>query len=72
MRRKIEEADFFDEPPREKLVLINLKVSVKDRDAILDAARKFTNGNVSQWLRFAGTRFRPSKGHRPLLSKYSK
>jgi hypothetical protein len=43
------------------LTLMNLKVSGKDRRALLAQADKYAKGNLSAWLRFAGTHFRPAK-----------
>lgn len=41
--------------------LINLKVSDSDRRALNAAAKKYANGNLSAWLRYAGAAFRPGK-----------
>lgn len=41
--------------------LINLKVESKDRKAIEARALKFAKGNVSAWLRYAGSKFTPPK-----------
>lgn len=38
-----------------RLTLLNIKVSAADRAALVRAARKNANGNLSAWLRFAGT-----------------
>lgn len=44
-----------------KLTLMNLKVSSKDRAALIAQANRFANGNVSEWLRSAGKSYKPSK-----------
>lgn len=43
------------------LKLINLKVDSKDRKAIEAAAKKYTGGNVSEWLRLAGIQYKPKR-----------
>lgn len=43
----------------EQRFIINLKVTVKECDQLNAAARKYTDGNVSAWLRLAGLNFRP-------------
>jgi hypothetical protein len=43
------------------LSLLNLKVSKADRDALNAQAKKYAKGNLSAWLRFAGTQFKPKK-----------
>lgn len=44
-----------------ELSLLNIKVSPADRRALDAAAKKYAKGNLSAWLRFAGTMFKPSK-----------
>lgn len=44
-----------------KLKLINLKVSPDDIKAIRAKAKKFTNGNISSWIRYAATQLTPKK-----------
>ena len=43
------------------LSLLNLKVSKADRAALNAQAKKYAQGNLSAWLRFAGTQFKPKK-----------
>ncbi len=43
----------------ERITLLNLKISEKDKRALQAQAKKYANGNVSAWLRFAGVRFKP-------------
>lgn len=42
------------------LSLLNIKVSKRDRAALVAAARKYADGNLSAWLRFAGTQLKRS------------
>lgn len=46
---------------REKLQLVNLKVKGKDRKMLVALAKKFANGNLSAWLRYAGLHYKPAK-----------
>lgn len=41
--------------------LLNIKADRKDRAELKAQAKKFMEGNLSGWLRFAGMRFRPTK-----------
>lgn len=43
------------------LSLLNLKVTDKDRRKLNAQAKKYTNGNISAWLRLAGSAFKPAK-----------
>lgn len=43
------------------LTLLNLKVDGKDRKKLLEMADKYANGNVSAWLRYAGSNHVPPK-----------
>lgn len=44
-----------------KLSLLNLKATDEERHIFEKAAKRYTKGNVSAWLRLAGRRFRPTK-----------
>lgn len=41
--------------------LLNLKVSERDKRALNAAAKKYSDGNLSAWLRDAGKRYVPAK-----------
>lgn len=41
--------------------LINLKVASKDLELLVARAKKFANGNLSAWLRYAGQNHTPVK-----------
>lgn len=41
--------------------LINLKVSARCKARMEANAEKYTNGNLSRWIRLSGTAFEPSK-----------
>ena len=41
--------------------LFNLKLSEEDREILQKAADRYTRGNVSAWLKWAGKSFRPRK-----------
>jgi hypothetical protein len=43
---------------KRRLSLLNIKISRKDRKALDAAAGKYAKGNLSAWLRFAGTSFK--------------
>lgn len=40
------------------LSLLNIKVTAADKRALDAAARKYGKGNLSAWLRYAGTTFK--------------
>lgn len=42
-----------------KLELVNLKVTKKERLKLEENAERYTKGNLSEWLREAGTRYAP-------------
>lgn len=44
---------------KEKRIMLNIRVSLKERKALLAAAKKFTKGNLSLWLRVAGLAYKP-------------
>ncbi len=46
---------------KEKLSLLNLKVTSRQRKALESKARAHAKGNLSEWLRLAGTKYRPLK-----------
>lgn len=39
--------------------VLNMKATRKQAQTIVNKAKKYTNGNVSQWLRTAGTSYTP-------------
>lgn len=41
--------------------LINLKVSVVQEKILLAKAKKFANGNLSSWLRYAALNYNPAR-----------
>ncbi len=41
--------------------LLNLKVSGKDRKVLTFMAKKHAGGNLSAWLRYAGSKYVPPK-----------
>lgn len=43
------------------LPLLNLKVSGKDRKVLNAKAKKHAGGNLSAWLRYAGSNYVPPK-----------
>jgi hypothetical protein len=42
---------------------INIKLNAEERKTLQKQADKYANGNLSEWLRFAGTHFLPGKEH---------
>lgn len=44
-----------------RVVVLTLKVNYEESFALLDKAHEYTNGNLSEWLRFAGLNFKPKK-----------
>ena len=47
-----------------KLILITAKVAAEDLALIQRKADRFTEGNLSAWLRYAGKQYSPKKGER--------
>lgn len=45
-----------------ELKIVNLKLGGKDRAALKAQAKKFTKGNLSAWLRYAGLQYVPKRG----------
>lgn len=41
--------------------LINFKITGKDQALLTQRAKKFANGNLSAWLRYAGSHYVPPK-----------
>lgn len=58
-------------PKKEKLPVINLKITSADRKAILANAKRYAKGNLSAWLRAAGLEYIPPK-KRPVPLKIKK
>lgn len=48
-------------PKSKALPLLNLKVSGKDRKVLNAKAKKYAGGNLSAWLRYAGSNYVPPK-----------
>lgn len=48
---------------KKSLKAINIKLTAEEREAIQALADKYAEGNLSEWLRFAGQHFVPSKEH---------
>lgn len=46
-------------PKKEKLTLINIKVSEEDRKLLMSQAKRYADGNLSAWLRYAGIHYVP-------------
>jgi hypothetical protein len=44
-----------------KKTLINLKVTDVELRLIKDKAKKYTNGNISAWMRYASSQLNPKK-----------
>jgi hypothetical protein len=42
-------------------ILLNLKITRKDRKVVAARAKRFVKGNLSAWLRFAGAHFKPTQ-----------
>lgn len=47
--------------PNHKMVLLNVKVTIAEKRQILLSAKKFANGNMSAWLRFASMNHKPAR-----------
>lgn len=56
---------------KEKLDVINLKITRADRKAIQAMAKRYAKGNLSAWLRAAGLEYIPSR-KRPVPLKIKK
>lgn len=48
-------------PKKEKRKLLNFKATEAERKAIQANADKYAGGSISAWLRFAGTKCKPSR-----------
>jgi len=62
-KAKAEKSVKKSKPKKEKLQVINLKITSADRKAILAMAKRYAKGNLSAWLRAAGLEYIPSKKH---------
>ncbi len=51
----------IDVTPDQKTRILNVKVTEKERQAIIAMAEKYAKGNVSLWLRYAATHFVPKE-----------
>jgi len=45
--------------PKKELKTINLKISVEELQNLQDNANLYTGGNLSAWLRYAGSHYVP-------------
>lgn len=50
-----------------KLSVVNVKISKKDRAALVANAKRFAKGNLSAWIRHAGRVYTPKKGEKIVL-----
>lgn len=48
-------------PAKEKPKLINMKILEKDLKVLIARAKKYTDGNLSLWLRHAGLHYIPKR-----------
>jgi hypothetical protein len=46
---------------KEKTILINIKIRPSELKKIRENAEAWAGGNLSEWLRFAGIRHKPSR-----------
>lgn len=49
-------------PKSEKLIIMNIKLTSKDRAALLKRAKLHAKSNFSAWVRHAGLKYVPKKG----------
>lgn len=54
---------------QKKIVQIKLRLSESDLETIKRLAVAFCEGNVSQWIRLASTRFQPGMTQKALITK---
>lgn len=47
-----------------KLKIVNVKISVTDRNRMVALAKRFAAGNLSAWIRHAGRMYTPKKGEK--------
>lgn len=50
-----------DTTKRKNIRLITLKLTPKEKRELLAKAKKYADGNLSLWLRYAGSRHKPTK-----------
>lgn len=55
---------------RGTLDIVNVKMTSADRRLLIANAKKWAGGNVSAWLRYAGTVFTPKRGEKIPLSAF--
>lgn len=48
---------------KETLKAVNVKLNAEEKKTLQKQADKYAQGNLSEWLRFAGTHFVPGKEH---------
>lgn len=48
--------------PYARKIVVPFKVNAEEMRSLLKHAGAFTKGNVSEWVRFAALRFKPTKG----------
>lgn len=53
--------------PVSKLRVVNVKMSRADRKRLTTLARKYAKGNLSAWVRHAGSRYVPKRGEKVSL-----
>lgn len=46
---------------KEVLRPVNFKISPTEYEVLEEKAKQFTNGNVSEWIRYASLNYKPSK-----------
>lgn len=62
MKRKAKKTKVtIKKPAKEKSPLVNFKASPKELRALNSNAKKYANGNLSLWLRHAGTHYVPKR-----------
>lgn len=60
-KKIVKKAAKKSKPAKKALPLLNMKCSSKDRKVLEAKAKKHAGGNLSAWLRYAGSNYVPPK-----------
>lgn len=63
MKKKSKPASKAKAAPKKKFRVVNVKVGGEQRE-IEAKARRYADGNISAWLRYAGRMYTPKKGEK--------
>lgn len=58
-KRKLQKTGPKPRAPKDQWVTVNVKMPPADLRLLKRKAKEFTDGNLSQWIRFAGRDYKP-------------